>query len=61
MSMTRKDFKAIAEIIRTYNLTNHDSLDLYNLTVELATYFRKANPTFDKGRFMKASGYYQES
>lgn len=60
MSMTRKDFKAIAEIIRKYNLTTHDSLDLYNLAKDLTVYFKQANPTFDKGKFLKAAGYYQE-
>lgn len=60
MSMTRKDFRAIAEIIRKYNLTTHDSLDLYKLTQELATYFKQANPTFDRSRFMRAAGWYNE-
>lgn len=58
MSMVRKDFIAIAEIIRKYNLTNHDSLDLYNLTTELAGYFKKANSTFDRSKFMKSCGWY---
>lgn len=60
MSMTRKDFKAIADVIRTYNLTTHDSLDLYNLTNDLAKYFKQANPTFDRSRFMRAAGWYNE-
>ena len=58
--MSRKDFKAIAEIIRKYNLLGVDNLDLHNLTEELASYFKKANPTFDRGKFIKACGWYQE-
>ncbi len=60
MSMTRKDFNAVAEIIRKYNLLHVDNLDLHNLANELAVYFKKANPTFDRGRFIKACGWYQE-
>jgi hypothetical protein len=58
--ISRKDFKSIAEIIRKYNLLKVDSLDLHNLTEDLAIYFKKANPTFDRGKFMKNSGWYQE-
>ena len=58
--MSRKDFKAIAEIIRKYNILNADGLELYGITEELSSYFKKANPTFDRGKFMKATGYYQE-
>ena len=58
--MSRKDFKAIAEIIRKYNIIGADALDLHNMTDELSSYFKKANPTFDRGKFMKATGYYQE-
>lgn len=60
MSMTRKDFNAIAEIIRKYTLVGADLLDLHLMTNELATYFKKANPSFDRGKFIKACGYYQE-
>jgi hypothetical protein len=58
--MSRKDFKAIAEITRKYNLLNHDNLKLYEMTQELCSYFKKANPTFDKGKYLKACGWYQE-
>lgn len=61
MSMTRPDFKAIAEIIRKYNnLGMFDDLAFYKFVEELTLYFRKVNPTFDRGKFMKACGYYQE-
>lgn len=61
MSMTRKDFKAIAEILRErhFKQLNQDGLDLYLLCEELAVYFKKANPTFDRNKFMRASGWYQ--
>jgi hypothetical protein len=58
--MSRKDFKAVAEIIRKYNILRHDQMDLYEMSIELCSYFKKANPTFDKGRFLKAAGWYQE-
>lgn len=58
--MRRKDFKAIAEIIRKYNLLKVDSLDLHNMAEAFASYFKKANPTFDRGKFFKSCGWYQE-
>jgi len=58
--MTRKDFKAVADIIRKYNILLHDQMDLYEMSIELCSYFKKANPTFDKGKFLKAAGWYQE-
>ena len=62
MSMVRKDFEAIAKILRERHLQqlNQDGLDLYLLCEELARYFKKANPTFDKGKFMRNAGWYQE-
>ena len=58
--ISRKDFAAVAAIIRKYNLIDTDLLDLHNLTEELATYFKKANSTFDRGKFMRSAGWYQE-
>lgn len=59
MSMTRKDFKAIAEIIRKYNLIGtKDGVFFYELVNEFATYFKKANSTFDHSKFMKSCGWY---
>lgn len=62
MSMSRKDFEAIAKILRERHLKqlNQDGLDMYLLCEELALYFRKANPTFNRGKFMKLAGWYQE-
>ena len=59
MSMTRTDFKAIAEIIREYKIL-HDDASVYVLTTRLCQHFKKANPTFDKGKFLRDCGYYQE-
>lgn len=59
MSMTRTDFKAIADVIRTYKL-RHQYDDYLGLVLDLCPYFKKANPTFDKGKFLRDCGYYQE-
>lgn len=59
MSMTRTDFKAIAEIIREYKIL-HDDAAVYVLTTRLCNYFRQSNPTFDKGKFLRDCGFYQE-
>lgn len=59
MSMTRTDFKVIAEIIREYKLLSGDA-SVYVLTTRLCQHFKQSNPTFDKGRFLKDCGYYQE-
>jgi hypothetical protein len=58
--MVRKDFKAIAAIIRKYNIMTHDALDLHKMAEELASYFKSNNITFDKGKFMRDAGWYQE-
>jgi len=52
MSMTKKDFKAIAEILATFGY----SCDIY-VVRELATYFKEVNPKFNRCKFMKAAGY----
>ena len=63
--LTKKDFKAVAEIIED-NTTEIDGDCLkYNhyqvvsrnsLVMELADYFATQNPRFDRERFMKACG-----
>lgn len=58
--MTRKDFKAIADIIREYKLVVGSDESVYVLTTRLCQYFKQVNPTFDKGKFLKAAGFYQE-
>lgn len=60
MSMTRKDFKAIADIIREYKLVEDNSSSVYVLTTRLCQYFKQANSTFDKGKFLHQAGFYQE-
>lgn len=59
--MRRADFKAIAEIIREYKLVATHEEPVYVLTTKLCQYFRQSNPTFDKGKFLKNCGFYQES
>lgn len=57
--MTRKNFKAIADIMRKYKLTS-DEITINKLAAELATYFKTDNPTFDRSKFMRACGFYDE-
>ena len=57
--MRRADFKAIAETIRQYNLAHQDQ-DIRELIERLCVQFRISNATFDKGKFIKACGWYQE-
>ena len=57
--LTRKDFKAIAEIIKEEtSFVNPYFPFMYvkNLTDELAGYFKRENPKFDRERFLKACG-----
>lgn len=53
--LTRKDYKAIAEIIKA-NTNNECAAGAYNIGLELADYFAKDNPRFDKDKFLKACG-----
>lgn len=60
--MRRADFKAIAETLRKYHTEGTiDKLILRNMIDNLCAYFRQSNPSFDKGKFIRACGYYQES
>ncbi len=65
--MRRKDFKAIAEIIREHKLSlqkypepvkGEILVDIYHLAEKFEQYFRTNNPTFNREKFMKACGYY---
>lgn len=61
MTMRRDDFKAIAEVLRKHHTEGTiDKLALRDLVDELSTYFRQSNPSFDKGKFVRACGFYQE-
>lgn len=53
--LTRKDFKAVAEIIRSNRRDGVEST-LDNAAYELADYFATQNPRFDRSRFMQACG-----
>ena len=62
MSMTRKDFQAIASIIRTHKLAppTGGKVVIDFLIDDLAEYFKVANGSFDKERFLRACGFYGE-
>lgn len=49
--MTRKHFKAIAEII-----SSQPDVSI-TLAEELASYFKSDNPNFDRDRFLTACGF----
>ena len=69
--MTRRDFTAIAAIARGHKeiikrhasswpiiKSQHDSLMAYHTAFvkDLATYFGRANPNFDRDKFLHAAG-----
>ena len=60
MSMTRKDFEAIAHILREKGLVIDHKETIYELANDLARYFKQANPSFDKVKFIRACGWYQD-
>lgn len=64
MSMTRTDFNSIAEIIRKLSFEAEPSSasiqTLYIVADKLAVYFKQANPSFDRSRFIRACGWYDE-
>ena len=53
--LTKKDFKAVAEIIEG-NRGQGVEYTLDNIASELANYFAAQNPCFDRERFMQACG-----
>lgn len=58
MSLSKKHFKAIAEIIKRANLDakhgNDAKLVLSSLEIDLCHYFMSENSAFDSGRFREA-------
>lgn len=59
--MTRTDFKAIAEVLRKRHASGTiDKVVLREMVNEMCVHFRKSNESFDKGKFVKACGFYQE-
>ena len=52
MSLSRKHYQAIADIIRTRGTSNKNQVE--NIKSDLAEYFQEDNPRFDKERFWKA-------
>ena len=55
--MTRKDFEAVAEILKYQSNKIHPAL--FSKTVnDFALMFAKDNPNFDVIKFHKASGYH---
>ena len=61
--LTKKDFKAVTEIIKAcidvtviYSTTEPNTTIKGILAKDLADYFATQNPQFDRERFMKACG-----
>lgn len=50
--MTKKHFKAIAEIIRNTRCVK----EIAQVAIKLADYFADENPLFDRDKFMTACG-----
>jgi len=59
--MRRNDFRAIAETLRVYYTNGSvDKVVLRDMVDNMCNIFRQSNPAFDKGKFVKACGFYQE-
>ena len=59
MTVTKKHFEAIAEIMKTRLDNITDIAMQYGIEMvsdDLANYFEKQNPQFDRIRFLKACG-----
>ena len=60
--LTKKDFKAVAEIIKKAQGDGWPGYDrgyidgVMRTAIDLADYFATQNPRFDRKRFMKACG-----
>ena len=52
--MTKKDYKAIAEIIKKEVAMGGHLIHYWNLAQSLCSYFKKDNPKFDADKFMSA-------
>ena len=55
--MTRKDYVATAEILKTYheNISNNEN-DFINLVYDFADMFANDNPDFQEKKFVQACG-----
>lgn len=59
--LRRNDFKAISEVFRKYHTEGTvDKLILRDMIDRMAVYFRQSNPSFDKSKFVRACGFYDE-
>ena len=56
--MTKKHFKAIAEIISEHNLTSYidPKAAIRSIAEELADFCATTNPHFDRAKFLEACG-----
>lgn len=54
MSLSRKHYKAIADIMNRYSLLHPVEFTIDDCIADLATYFKQDNPRFDKQRFYDA-------
>jgi hypothetical protein len=52
MSVTKRDFEAVADILNSRGPT----VATINVTGDLAAYFASRNPRFDRKRFLAAAG-----
>ena len=55
--LTKKNYKAIADIIKEHEYLGFDYYDLGNLISDLASYFKVDNPNFDRKKFLDACGF----
>lgn len=57
--MTRTDFKALAQIIREYNVSKKfDDREFHSFVNKMCNHFWQSNPTFDRTDFLRKCGWY---
>ena len=54
--MTRKDYVAIAEVLKMYRPLEEGYQNWSNIVEGIAGVLKRDNPLFDRGRFYKACG-----
>ena len=59
--MRRNDFRAIAETLRVYYTNGSvDKVVLRDMVDNMCNIFRQSNPAFDRSKFLRTCGFYNE-
>lgn len=61
MAMTKRDFVAIAEIIKAETETTRPQLGTLEIAKGIARHAKDVNPRFDRAKFLTACGFDSDS